>query len=153
MQVGATVDEQIIQIANFSEPSPWESHRRPAQHGSHSYRRPKTAASGRNAARVEGPGQWSVAHCSDVSSEKLAENPSLNMPPPSRRIVLVTLWHARTSDHARPGCRSSGALPHDTGAIAMPTLNNPDDKISLEQRDDEYALIRVAADDTKTEMI
>ena len=90
MQVGATVDEQIIQIANFSEPSPWESHRRPAQHGSHSYRRPKTAASGRNAARVEGPGQWSVAHCSDVSSEKLAENPSLNMPPPSRRIVLVS---------------------------------------------------------------
>lgn len=35
----------------------------------------------------------------------------------------------------------------------MPTLSNPNDKISLEQRDDEYALIRVAADGTKTEMV
>jgi hypothetical protein len=35
----------------------------------------------------------------------------------------------------------------------MPILTDPNDKISLEQRDDDYALIRVAANGTKSEML
>lgn len=35
----------------------------------------------------------------------------------------------------------------------MPALTHPSDRISLEQRDDDYALIRVAADGARSEMV